>query len=67
MIEKKRLGDYLILMTECLGVREVILMAIQEGIKWIIIQSDSILIVNSVNGTVGVPKDIVNLVEDVKC
>lgn len=34
--------------------------------QWIIIQSDSQLIVNTVNGKTGVPEDITNLVEDVK-
>lgn len=34
--------------------------------QWIIIQSDSQLIVNSVNGKNKIPKNIINLVENVK-
>lgn len=42
-------------------------MAIQKCIKRIVAQSDSILVVNSVNETIDVPKTTVNLVEDIKC
>lgn len=40
-------------------------MAIQEGIQWIIIQSDFQLVVNSINEKIEVPN--INLMEDVKC
>lgn len=33
----------------------------------LIIQSDSQLVVNSVNGKIEIPKDVMNLVEIVKC
>lgn len=46
--------------------REAILMAIQKRIKSTIVQSTSLLVVNSINGKIDVPKDILNLVEDVK-
>lgn len=47
--------------------REAILMAIQNGIQRVIIQSDSQLVVNSMNGKIEVLKDIVKLVGDVRC
>lgn len=62
MVRSNRLGDYSILVVGCLTVLEAILIATQKGIQRIIIQSDSRF--NSINGNIGVPKDIINLVED---
>lgn len=67
LARSRRLGDYTILVAKCLAVREAILMAIQRSIQRIIIQRDSQLVVNSTNGKIRVPKDNINLVEDVKC
>lgn len=48
-------------------VREAIIITIQKGFSQIIIQSDFQLLVNSINGKVRIPKDIVNLEKDIKC
>lgn len=56
MAKSKRCGDCSILVVECLAGRQVILMALQNGIPLIIVQSDSQLVVNSVNEKIGVPK-----------
>lgn len=67
MAESKRIGDCDILVTECLVVRKAILKGSQNGIQRIIIHSDSQLIENSFKWKTHVPKDIVNLLEDVNC
>lgn len=54
-------------MAECLDVREPIPRAIQKRIQRIIIQSDSHIVVNAINGKMGVPKEIIDLVEDNVC
>lgn len=57
MTRSKKL-DCPILVDECLAVPEAILMAIQKGIQQIIIQNDSQLIINSINGKIRVQKDV---------
>lgn len=47
--------------------QETILITIQKHIERIIVQSDSELVVNSINGKIGVSKYVVNLVKDIKC
>lgn len=42
-------------------------MTIQNGVPRIIIESDSQLVVNFITGKIRVPKDIVNLMDNVKC
>lgn len=49
MARSKRFRDSPILVVGCLGDREAILMAIQNSIQRIIIQSNSQLVVNSIN------------------
>lgn len=49
----------------CLTTREAIFTVIQKLVQRIIIYSDSQLIVTFINRKIGVPKDVVNLVEDV--
>lgn len=61
----KRLEDCSILVAGCLATREAILLVIQKCVSRIIIYSDSQLVVTSINRKIGVPKDVVNLVEDV--
>lgn len=58
MAKSKRLGDCSIVVAECLAMCEAILMVIQNSISRIIAQSDSQLVVNSIKGKMGVPKDI---------
>lgn len=65
MAKGKRIVDCGILLAEC-SVREAILMTIRKDIHRIIIQSDSQVNANSINGKILVPKDIVDLVEDVR-
>lgn len=67
MTRNKWNGDGPNLLAEGLAMREAILMVIHKGIQRIIIQSDSQLVANSINIKMEVPKDITNLVEDVKC
>lgn len=64
--KNKNIGDCPILVKECLALWEVVIMAIHNRIKRIIVQSDSLLVVNSTNVKTRAPKDIVNLIEDVK-
>lgn len=57
--------DCSILVAGCLATREAILLVIQKCVSRIIIYSDSQLVVTSINRKIGVPEDVVNLVEDV--
>lgn len=41
-------------------------MAVKMRILRISIQSDSLIVVNVVNGKIAVPKDIINIVEDIR-
>lgn len=41
-------------------------MAVKMRILRICIQSDSLIVVNVVNGKIAVPKDIINIVEDIR-
>lgn len=59
-----RAKELFILMAECLPTREAILLTIQKDLHRIIIQSDSLLIINFVNGKIHVLKDIISLVKD---
>lgn len=61
MIRSKQIGDCPILVVECLPAEKAILMAIQKDIQPMIIQSDSQLVVNSINRKIEVPKIIINL------
>lgn len=47
-------------------VREAILIAIHKDIRRIIIQSNSQIVVNSINDNISMLKDIVNSVKDIK-
>lgn len=49
------------------AVRQAILMAISKDIPQIIVHNDSQVVVNSINRKIGIPKDVINLVEDIKC
>lgn len=62
MAKSKQIRDNPILIAECLDVRETILMTSRKGLQRISIQT-----VNFINGKIEMPKDIINLVEDVKC
>lgn len=42
-------------------------MAKQNSVSRIIVKINSQLVVNSINGTIRIPKDIANLAEDVEC
>lgn len=61
MIRSKQIGDCPILAVECLAAEKAILMVIQKDIQPMIIQSDSQLVVNSINRKIEVPKIIINL------
>lgn len=62
----KRIRDFSILVAEYLIVRESILTETHKVIQQIIIQSDSQMIVNSISSKNCVPRDIVNLVVDIR-
>lgn len=53
-------------MTECLVIREAIMMAIKKNFHQIIIESDSQKVINNIHGKISVLRDIVNLVENIK-
>lgn len=58
IVKNKNIRDCPILVTECFALREAIFMAIQKRIKKLIVQSRSLLVVNSINEKIGVPKDM---------
>lgn len=60
-----QVGNYSIIVAECLAIQEPLTSVIKKTVIRIIIESDSQLIVNAINGKIFVPRDIVNLVEDI--
>lgn len=66
MVEGKRIGDCSILVAECLAIQEVLVMTTQNDLHRIIIESDSQLVINVVHGKRSIPKDIINLIENIK-
>lgn len=48
-------------------VSQAIIMAIKKNIPMFCIHSDSKVIINTINGKIDVPKDIINLVKDIRC
>lgn len=62
----KKLGDCSILVAECEAAREAMMAAIMMGSLKVCINTDSQIIVNAVKGKVTIPKDILNLVEDIR-
>lgn len=65
MMESKSIGNCDILVAKCLVICEALLKASQKNTQRVIIQSDVQLFLNSINGKTHVPKDIVNLVNDI--
>lgn len=65
-IFSKKLGDCSILVAEYEVVREAMMAAIMLGSLKVCINTDSQIIVNTVNGKVTILKDILNLVEDIR-
>lgn len=61
MVKGKQTEDWPILVAECLDVEEASMMALQENIRRVIIQSDSQFVLNSINDKLCVPKEIINL------
>lgn len=49
------------------AVDEAILMAIEQSIPQIIVQGDFQVVVNAINEKIGIPNDIINIVENIKC
>lgn len=66
MAKSKRVGDCSIIVAECFTVREALLVTIKKYIQRIITQRDSQLVGNSINGEICVPKDTINLIEDLR-
>lgn len=64
MMESRRIGDCVILMAECLVVRETNIKASHKGIQWILFKV-TLNCVNSINGKISIPKDIANLTTDI--
>lgn len=62
----KKLGNCPILIAECEAVRCAILAAISMGYSKVYINTDSQTVVNAIKGRIPVPKDIINLVEDIR-
>lgn len=58
--------DSPILVAECEAVHETILIASRKCIPQIVIQSVSQVVVKAINGKIRIPKDIINLMEDIK-
>lgn len=61
-----KIGDYPVLVVECEAIRQAILEAIRMKRHKVYINSDSQIVVNAVNKKMIVPKDIINLVEDMR-
>lgn len=66
MATNKSFGDCHILMEECEAVPEAILIAIKKNIPKACIHSDSQVVVNAINAKIGIPKDIINLVKNIR-
>lgn len=66
MTRCKRFEDCITLVPECLTIKKRFVWLSRKKIQRIIGQSDSQLIVNYVNKKIGVLKDIINLVKDIK-
>lgn len=66
MATNKTLGDCPILVAECDTVRQAIIMAVKVNIPRICIHIDSQVVANAINRKIGIPKNIINLVEDIK-
>lgn len=62
----KRIGDCPVLLAECEALRQAVIMIVQMNMPRVCIQSDSLMIVNVINGKSTVPKEIINIVEDIK-
>lgn len=62
----KQIGACFIIVAECLVIRETLAMTGQQNLQWIIIKSDSQLMVNAILDKSYVQKDIINLVEDIR-
>lgn len=61
-----RLGDCPVVVAECEAIRQAIIKAIMMGRSKVRVYSDSQSVVKAVNRNSVVPKDIINLVEDIK-
>lgn len=66
MARNRRLEGWPILRAEYEAVREVILMAAQKKAVADHHRSDYQLVINVINGKIGILKDIINIVEDIK-
>lgn len=66
MTGTKKLDDCQILVAECEAVRQAIIAAIKMGRRKVYIQSDSQIVLKAVNGKMAIPKDFINLVEDIR-
>lgn len=62
----KKLRDYLILVSECETVRNVVLTAISMGRPKVCINIDSYAMINVIKGKIKSSKDIINFVEDIR-
>lgn len=66
MQEDNQIGDYSVLVVECLAIREAIMVAIKKNFQGIITESDSQLILNAIHHIIFVSRDIVNLAKDIR-
>lgn len=64
MAKGRSIGDCPIVIAECFAVRDTIVLTIQKNIQKIIIESDSWLLTNFINGKICIPKESGNLVEN---
>lgn len=62
----KKLRDCHILVAECEAVRCIILEVIMRGKPKVCINTDSQIVVNTLKGKISIPKEIINLVEDIR-
>lgn len=49
-----------------MAIGEAMVVTIHKKLQKIMIESDSQLVVNSINGKISVPKDAINLIEDIR-
>lgn len=66
MASYKQMGDCPVLLAECETLQQVIIMAIKIHISRVCIHSGSLTVINAVNGKLVVPKEIINVVEDIR-
>lgn len=63
--QNKKFGDVPVLVTEAIAIQEALSIATQHSMDKITIESDSPMVINSTNGLIKDPNQIINHVKDI--